>query len=74
MIRSSLQSLLDRGAENLPNNLLDVIRDKLRAQNAEIPTDFDVSWRLLSGQVSSEAIANTRPLLSQAISVLHVSF
>ncbi|KAL8168206.1 hypothetical protein V2J09_009705 [Rumex salicifolius] len=74
MIRSSLQSLLNREAEKLPDNLVDAIRDKLRAHDVEIPSDFDVSWRLLSGQVSSEERATTRPLLSQAISILHEGF
>ncbi|KAJ8438681.1 hypothetical protein Cgig2_011864 [Carnegiea gigantea] len=68
-IDSALQNLLDRGAEKLPESLVNIIRKKHMQTDSVFVTDFDISWRLLCGKIASP---ETRPLLSQAVAIFHV--
>ncbi|KNA08208.1 hypothetical protein SOVF_164770 [Spinacia oleracea] len=70
-IESSLQNLLVRGVEKLPDSLLDIIMKKNMLIGSDSGTDLEVSWRLLSGKIASP---ETRPLLSQAVAIFHESF
>ncbi|KMT06448.1 hypothetical protein BVRB_7g161170 [Beta vulgaris subsp. vulgaris] len=70
-IDASLQNLLVRGVENLPESLVDTIRKKNMQIGSDSETGLDVSWRLLSGKIASP---ETRPLLSQAVAIFHESF
>lgn len=70
-IDASLQNLLVRGVENLPESLVDTIRKKNMQIGSDSETGLDVSWRLLSGKIASP---ETRPLLSQAVAIFHVGF
>lgn len=68
-IDSALQNLLDRGAEKLPESLVNIIRKKHMQTDSVFATNFDISWRLLCGKIASP---ETRPLLSQAVAIFHV--
>lgn len=70
-IDSALQNLLDRGAEKLPESLVNIIRKKHMQTDSVFATNFDISWRLLCGKIASP---ETRPLLSQAVAIFHESF
>ncbi|KAK9723936.1 hypothetical protein RND81_05G035600 [Saponaria officinalis] len=70
-IDSVLQTLLVKGAEKLPESLLNVITRKNLQNVSESAAEADVSWRLLSGKIASP---ETRPLLSQAVAIFHESF
>lgn len=70
-IESSLENLLVRGVEKLPEPLLDIIRKKNMQIGSDSGTDLEVSWRLLSGKIASP---ETRSLLSQAVAIFHESF
>ena len=68
-VESSLQNLLVRGVEKLPESLVDIIRKKNMHIGSDSGSDLEVSWRLLSGKIASP---ETRPLLSQAVAIFHV--
>ncbi|XVE61612.1 hypothetical protein DITRI_Ditri06bG0054300 [Diplodiscus trichospermus] len=70
-IHSSLQKLLIRGAEKLPDSLLDVIKKKYMEKGIDADINIDVRWRLLSGKFTSP---ETRLLLSQAVGIFHECF
>ncbi|KAL9228089.1 hypothetical protein vseg_003703 [Gypsophila vaccaria] len=70
-IDSALQTLLVKGAEKLPESLVNVITRKNLQTVSENAAEVDVSWRLLSGKIASP---ETRPLLSQAVAIFHESF
>ncbi|GKV10214.1 hypothetical protein SLEP1_g21612 [Rubroshorea leprosula] len=70
-IHTILQKLLDRGAERIPEFLLDVIKKKYEGKGLDTTMDIDVRWRLLSGKIASP---ETRLLLSQAVSIFHECF
>ena len=69
-INSTLQKLLVRGPEKLPDSLLDVIKGKQVERGLESINDIDVRWRLLSGKIASP---ETRFYLSEAVAIFHVS-
>ncbi|KAI4300368.1 hypothetical protein L6164_033756 [Bauhinia variegata] len=70
-IHSTLQNLLVRGAEKLPDSLLDVLKKKQAEKGLESMNDIDVRWRVLNGKIASP---ETRPLLSAAVSIFHECF
>lgn len=70
-INSTLQKLLVRGAEKLPDSLLDVIRRKQQERGLESINNIDVRWRLLSGKIASP---ETRFYLSEAVAIFHDCF
>ncbi|KAF7818694.1 increased DNA methylation 1-like isoform X2 [Senna tora] len=70
-IHSTLQKFLVWGAERLPDYLLDIIKMKQEEKGLEFINDIDVRWRLLNAKISSP---ETRPLLSEAISIFHECF
>ncbi|KAF5473644.1 hypothetical protein F2P56_010245 [Juglans regia] len=70
-INSTLQKLLVRGAEKLPDSLLDVIKRKQEEQGLDSINDMDVRWRLLSGKIASP---ETRFYLSEAVAIFHDCF
>ncbi|GLT58952.1 hypothetical protein SLA2020_318050 [Shorea laevis] len=70
-IHTILQKLLNRGAERIPESLLDVIKKKYEGKGLDTTVDIDVRWRLLSGKIASP---ETRLLLSQAVSIFHECF
>ncbi|XWS59590.1 hypothetical protein CRYUN_Cryun08bG0135100 [Craigia yunnanensis] len=70
-IHSTLQELLIRGAEKLPDSLLDVIKKKYVEKGLDADINIDVRWRLLSGKFASP---ETRLLLSQAVGIFHECF
>lgn len=59
-----------KGAERLPESLLDVIKQKQVEKGLDPINDNDVRWRLLNGKIASR---ETRPLLLEAVSIFHVS-
>lgn len=65
-----MQKLLVSGAERLPDSLLDVVKTKQEEKGLEFMNDIDIRWRLLNGKIASP---ETRPLLSEAVSIFHVS-
>ncbi|KAI3447531.1 hypothetical protein Pfo_004196 [Paulownia fortunei] len=68
---STLQNLLNDGAEKLPDSSLDIIKKKLVEHSLVADNDIDVRWRLLNGKVTSR---ETRVLLSQAVAIFHDCF
>ncbi|XP_020211987.1 increased DNA methylation 1 isoform X2 [Cajanus cajan] len=70
-IHSTLDNLLVRGSERLPESLLSVIKKKQEEKGLEPINDIDVRWRLLNGKIAS---AETRPLLLEAVSIFHECF
>lgn len=69
-IHSTLENLLIRVAERLPESLLDVIKKKQVGRCLEPLNEIDVRWKLLNGKIASP---ETRPLLLEAVSMFHVS-
>ncbi|XP_057984255.1 uncharacterized protein LOC131168662 [Malania oleifera] len=69
-IHSTLQKLLVRGAEKLPDSLSDVIKKK-HDEGGLDSVNLDVRWRLLSGKMASPEI---RLLLSKAVAIFHNCF
>ncbi|KAJ4844748.1 hypothetical protein Tsubulata_046099 [Turnera subulata] len=70
-IHSTLQKSLLRGAEKLPDSLLNVIKKKHEEKNLGRIDDIDVRWRLLSGKIISP---ETKLLLSQALTIFQECF
>ncbi|EYU41581.1 hypothetical protein MIMGU_mgv1a001359mg [Erythranthe guttata] len=69
-IYSTLQNLLNAGAEELPDSTVDILKKKEIEKNSAY-TNFDVRWRLLNGKNTSR---ETRVLLSQAVAIFHDCF
>ena len=66
----ALTNLVSSGSEKIPESYLDVIRKKHMLDGSDVTTAFDVSWRLLNAKnVNRE----TKPLLSDAVGIFHVS-
>ncbi|KHG29845.1 Chromodomain-helicase-DNA-binding 4 [Gossypium arboreum] len=70
-IHSTLQKLLIRGAERLPDSLLDILKKKYVKKGLDADINIDVRWRLLSSKFASP---ETRLLLSQAVGIFHECF
>ncbi|XP_061337691.1 uncharacterized protein LOC133284642 [Gastrolobium bilobum] len=70
-IHSTLENLLVRGDERLPESLLDVIKKKQEERCLEPLNEIDVRWKLLNGKIASP---ETRPLLLEAVSMFHECF
>ncbi|KAL2345140.1 hypothetical protein Fmac_006425 [Flemingia macrophylla] len=70
-IHSTLENLLVRGSERLPESLFSVIKKKQEEKGLEPINDIDVRWRLLNCKIAS---AETRPLLLEAVSIFHECF
>ncbi|KAL2992635.1 hypothetical protein AAZX31_10G058900 [Glycine max] len=70
-IHSTLENLLIRVAERLPESLLDVIKKKQVGRCLEPLNEIDVRWKLLNGKIASP---ETRPLLLEAVSMFHECF
>ncbi|KAJ1418903.1 Zinc finger, PHD-type [Sesbania bispinosa] len=70
-IHSTLENLLVKGAERLPESLLNVIKKKQEEKGLDPINDVDVTWRLLNGKIASP---ETRPLLLEAVSIFHECF
>ncbi|TKY53008.1 Increased DNA methylation 1 [Spatholobus suberectus] len=70
-IHSTLENLLVRVAERLPESLLDVIKKKQVERCLEPLNEIDVRWKLLNGKIASP---ETRPLLLEAVSMFHECF
>ncbi|KHN48229.1 Chromodomain-helicase-DNA-binding protein 4, partial [Glycine soja] len=71
IIHSTLENLLIRVAERLPEALLDVIKKKQVERCLEPLNEIDVRWKLLNGKIASP---ETRPLLLEAVSMFHECF
>jgi hypothetical protein len=69
-IHSTLQKLLIRGAEKLPDSLLNDIKKKHEERGLNISNNIDVRWTLLSGKIASP---ENKLLLSRALSIFQVS-
>jgi len=69
-IHSTLQKLLIRGAEKLPDSLLNDIKKKHEEKGLNISNSIDVRWTLLSGKIASP---ENKLLLSRALSIFQVS-
>nr|GMD73607.1 putative PHD zinc finger protein [Ipomoea batatas] len=65
------QKLVSDGEQSLPDSLMGIIKEKIKAKNLEDNSINDVKWRLLSGKNSTE---ETRVWLSGAVSIFHDSF
>ncbi|KAJ6750179.1 hypothetical protein OIU85_000782 [Salix viminalis] len=70
-IHSTLQKLLIRGAEKLPDSLLNDIKKKREEQGLNISNNIDVRWTLLSGKINSP---ENKLLLSRALSIFQECF
>ncbi|KAK7392515.1 hypothetical protein VNO78_20957 [Psophocarpus tetragonolobus] len=70
-IHSTLENLLVRVAERLPEALLDVIKKKQVERCLEPLNEIDVRWKLINGKIASP---ETRPLLLDAVSMFHECF
>ncbi|KAJ0966639.1 hypothetical protein J5N97_023556 [Dioscorea zingiberensis] len=70
-IHMALQGLLIHGPEPLQDLYRDLIGKKQEESGLSNVSCVDISWRLLSGKTSS---ADSKPLLSKAVSILHESF
>nr|KYP42930.1 hypothetical protein KK1_035637 [Cajanus cajan] len=70
-IHATLENLLVRVAERLPESLLDVIKKKQVERCLEPLNEIDVRWKLLNGKIASP---ETRPLLLEAVSMFHECF
>ncbi|KAB5519898.1 hypothetical protein DKX38_024217 [Salix brachista] len=70
-IHSTLQKLLIRGAEKLPDSLLNDITKKHEEQGLNISNNIDVRWTLLSGKINSP---ENKLLLSRALSIFQECF
>ncbi|KAI9107228.1 hypothetical protein K1719_021837 [Acacia pycnantha] len=70
-IHSTLRKFLIRGTEKLPDSLVDVIKTKREENSLQSFYDIDVRWRLLNGKFASP---ETRPLLSEVVSIFHECF
>ncbi|XP_019199497.1 PREDICTED: uncharacterized protein LOC109193127 [Ipomoea nil] len=70
-IHYTLQKLVSDGEQSLPDSLMGIIKEKIKAKNLEDNSINDVKWRLLSGKNSTE---ETRVWLSGAVSIFHDSF
>ncbi|KAL5981820.1 hypothetical protein ACLOJK_015886 [Asimina triloba] len=68
-IHATLENLLHRGFEKLPDSLSDVIKKKHEGKTPDDGTGLDVRWRLLSGKFASP---DSRFLLSKAVTIFHV--
>jgi len=69
-IHTTLENLLVRVAERLPESLLDVIKKKRVERCLEPLNEIDVRWKLLNGKIASP---ETRPLLLEAVAMFNVS-
>ena len=65
-----MQKLLIRGAEKLPDSLLNDIKKKHEEKGLNISNNIDVRWTLLSGKIASP---ENKLLLSRALSIFQVS-
>ncbi|KAL9336733.1 hypothetical protein Peur_071221 [Populus x canadensis] len=70
-IHSTLQKLLIRGAEKLPDSLLNDIKKKHEEKGLNISDSIDVRWTLLSGKIASP---ENKLLLSRALSIFQECF
>ncbi|GAB2272259.1 hypothetical protein Dimus_007079 [Dionaea muscipula] len=70
-IHSTLQNLLVRGSEQLPESLIDVIRKKNMQNSTGSVADMNISWRIINGNITSKG---TKALLLQAIAIFHDGF
>ncbi|PRQ43692.1 putative histone acetyltransferase chromatin regulator PHD family [Rosa chinensis] len=70
-IQSILQKCLSRGAEELPDSHLDIMKRKHEENGLETVNGFDVRWRLISGKMASQ---ESRLLLSKAVAIFHDCF
>uniref|UniRef100_A0A6M2ERN9 PHD-type domain-containing protein n=1 Tax=Populus davidiana TaxID=266767 RepID=A0A6M2ERN9_9ROSI len=70
-IHSTLQKLLIRGAEKLPDSLLNDIKKKHEEKGLNISNNIDVRWTLLSGKIASP---ENKLLLSRALSIFQECF
>ncbi|XP_004306175.1 PREDICTED: uncharacterized protein LOC101309477 [Fragaria vesca subsp. vesca] len=70
-IQSILQKCLSRGAEELPESHLDIMKKKHEGNGLETVNGFDVRWRLISGKMASQ---ESRLLLSKAVAIFHDCF
>ncbi|GMH12150.1 hypothetical protein Nepgr_013991 [Nepenthes gracilis] len=72
-IHSALQQLIEHGEQQLPDSLLDMIKEKhVEKGSGNDNGNLDIRWRLLSGKFS--CVDETRILLSKAVSVFHEQF
>ncbi|PKU83405.1 hypothetical protein MA16_Dca016514 [Dendrobium catenatum] len=70
-IHSSLQDVLSRGAQDLPDMVLDVIKRNDGKERSIRDAIVNLKWRLFRGKTAS---ATDKLFLSRAVSVLHESF
>ena len=70
-INSSLRKIVVHGEEKLPDDLLRIIKRRYGRKGLACSENHEIKWRLLHGRSASAAEA--RSLLSQALSLLHVS-
>ncbi|KAL0912657.1 hypothetical protein M5K25_018646 [Dendrobium thyrsiflorum] len=70
-IHAALQDMLSRGAQDLPDMVLDVIKRNDGKERSIRDAIVNLKWRLFRGKTAS---ANDKLFLSRAVSVLHESF
>ncbi|KAE8711386.1 cyclin-dependent kinases regulatory subunit 1-like [Hibiscus syriacus] len=71
-IHTSLQKLIVRGDENIPDSSLHVVRKKHAESSLESKAKLDIRWRVLSGKMASSD--DTRVTLSKAVAIFHERF
>nr|TKR66540.1 hypothetical protein D5086_0000310160 [Populus alba] len=70
-IHSTLQKLRIRGAEKLPDSLLNDIKKQHEEKGLNMSNSIDVRWMLLSGKIASP---ENKLLLSRALSIFQECF
>ncbi|KAK9058815.1 hypothetical protein SSX86_023658 [Deinandra increscens subsp. villosa] len=72
-INAVLQELLDREPQTIPDNLLNLLREKQKNNNSSSETDFtsEMKFVVLSGK---NATRETRKLLAQTVDIFHEGF
>ena len=70
-IHSTLVDLVSCGEKNIPDSFQSLIKKKHEEKGLDMGVGLDVKWRALNWKLA--AGEETRPLLSKAVAIFHVS-
>ncbi|CAJ1979219.1 unnamed protein product [Sphenostylis stenocarpa] len=71
-INTTLVNLVARGGENLPNSLMNMIKNKYNDKGLEFDPELDIKWRILNCKVDNSK--DSRLLLSKVVALFHERF
>ncbi|KAK7404805.1 hypothetical protein VNO78_05769 [Psophocarpus tetragonolobus] len=71
-IHTTLENLVARGEEILPDSLVSLIRKKYDDKGLKIRIDLDIKWRVLNWKMADTK--ETRQLLSKVVAIFHEQF